>query len=1089
MANYISENDIEAACVKILIDELGYNEHLNLWQVPNEGNELFGRGNADEVVRLACLQSTLKEINPTISSELLNAAIGELVQHRTLLSPFEANRAVTELLQNNFDVPRRDTHGNVINERVKFIDFETPANNHFAVIQQLTIRGRVTRRPDLLIYINGLPFVFIELKNAVEATQQAYDKNLVDYRRDIPQLFHYNLVAVLSNTIETKVGSMTADWEQFFNWEKIEDEEEKPVPKHEVDLLRVMRALFRKETLIDLLENFVLFYADRAKIVGKNHQFLGVNNAFGQFRERTQRGGKLGVFWHTQGSGKSFSMAFLTQKIRRNVPGSFKFVFVTDRDDLEDQLYKTFVRSKIISEKESVRARSSADLIERIKNSSSYVFTLIQKFKSLAKGASYPKVSERDDIIVVVDEAHRSQYRDLGENMRKAMPHANYIAFTGTPLLDAVETTKQWFGDYVSRYDFADSVADGSTVRLFYQNLVPKVQLQNDTLDDEYAEIIENENLTQEQQERLTGEFSNITTIITDNDRLESIAENIVAHFPDRGYLGKAMVISMDKSTAVTMYDKVKRLWDLRINSLRGEFNRLAIGSPERTALENKSKRMRDTEMCVVVSYEHDEESKFQKLGLDIRAHREMMNRTWGDEHETIEDRFRNPSDKFRLVFLCSKWLTGFDAPTVSTLYLDKPMQNHTLMQTIARANRVAPALDAVGNVADQESNARHKKVMGLVVDYVGVFKRLELALSKYTRQKDGKAAYAAEKFDDLFGLLDAAIAEGDRFLRKQGIVIWEIVESNEVFKNLGNFDAFADGLSKTEELKKEFGVYQTAITSFYEACKPDILAEESVKESSYRGKYKRIKEAFEYLRRIIDRKLEVESNLEQARTEASKLIDESIVSAGYTIAPLQEIDLSQVDLDQLERRFRKSPYKHLSITDMVDFLKARLQQLLRRNVTRTNLSLELQEIINNYNTASSDVEAFFKALKEYAARLCVEHRRAFAEGLSEDELEIFDLLFKDNISEADKQKVKDAAQALLQKLQDAETRRTLLTSDWYKSVQLQKNVEKMIGDVLDETLPPSYDETTFKEKRKAVYTHIYNVASQGGSHWALFPD
>lgn len=378
---------------------------------------------------------------------------------------------------------------------------------------------------------------------------------------------------------------------------------------------------------------------------------------------------------------------------------------------------------------------------------------------------------------------------------------------------------------------------------------------------------------------------------------------------------------------------------------------------------------MRETEMCVVVSYEHEEETKFDELGLNIRRHREMMNRTWGDEHETIEDRFRNPKDKFRLVFLCSKWLTGFDAPTVSTLYLDKPMRNHTLMQTIARANRVAPALDGAGNVAGEHSRERHGKMMGLVVDYIGVFKRLERALSKYARQKDNKTAYAAEDFDDLLGYLDAAIDEGDGFLKSQDIAIWEIIDNPEVFKNLSQFSLYADALSKTEELKKEFSVYQTAITSFYEACKPDILTEESLSESPYRGRYKRIKEAFEYLRKIIDRKVEDESKVEKARDEAGVLIDESIVSAGYTIASLKEIDLSQIDLEKLEQRFKDSRYKHLSIKDMVEFLRERLQQLVKRNVTRTDLSAKLQEIIANYNTASSDVEAFFRALRRTPMR------------------------------------------------------------------------------------------------------------------------
>lgn len=1084
MPNYISENDIERACVETLMNEIGYDEHLNLWQLPDDGNVAFGRPDAREVVMMARLRASLRKINPRAPAEVIDAAVVELTQSRAHLTPFEANRAVTKLLREGFDAPARNEKGDAVTERVRFVDFQRPGANHFAVIQQLTIRGKAARRPDLLIYVNGLPMVFIELKNAVEATRQAYDKNLSDYRSDIPQLFDYNLVVVLSNTLETKVGGMTADWEQFFNWEKIADEDEAPVAVNEVDLPRVMRALFRKETLIDLLENFVLFYADRAKIVARNHQFLGVNNSFEAFLKRKTLDGKLGVFWHTQGSGKSFSMAYLARKIRRKVQGNFKFVFITDREDLEDQLYKTFVRSGLIGEKDDVLAKSSADLAEKIQNSQIYVFTLIQKFKSKGKGTVYPKLTDNDNIIVVVDEAHRSQYKDLGENMRRAMPNANYIAFTGTPLLDTVETTKEWFGDYVSRYDFGDSVADGSTVPLFYQNRVPKVQLQNDTLGDEYAEIIEDENLSREQEERLTREFADITTVITDNDRLETIAEDIVKHFPERGYLGKGMVISIDKPTAVKTHDRVKRRWEERIKELRGQINALPEGSPARAELERKRKWMRETEMCVVVSYESDEEARFDKLGLNIKSHREMMNRTWGENHRTIEDRFRDPEDELRMVFVCAKWLTGFDAQTVSTLYLDKPMQNHTLMQTIARANRVAPALDRFGNVASDASKERHEKKCGLVIDYIGVFRRLEKALAKYARSQNGKSEYPAEDFDDLLDYLEASIAEGVKFMNAQGLAIEEIIDSRETFKNLSQFEAFADALSKTEELKKEFSVYQTAITSFYEACKPDILTEELLRESPYRGKYKRAKEAFEYLRKIIQRQRDDEGNYIDARGRAEVLIDESIVSTGYTIQSLKEIDLSRMDLEKLEQRFKASPYKNLSTTDLVDFLKERLRQLLERNVTRTDLAQKLQEIISNYNTTSSDVEAFFKALKEYARRLREEEKRAAAEGLTEEELEIFDLLFKDDLSEADKRRVKEAAQALLQKLKDNEMRRTVLTTDWHKNEQLRRNVNKMIGEVLDGKLPPSYDKPTFKQKQEAVYLHVYSTASRGQAYW-----
>lgn len=1082
MPNYISENDIERACCEIIMDELGYDEHLNLWRVEDDGNLLFGRKDAGEVLRFGSLREALVKLNSGASSEVINAAVSELTQDRRHLTPFEANRAVTALLRDGLDVPMQNERGETVNFRVRFIDFERAENNHFCIVQQLTIRGKATRRPDLFIYINGLPLVFIELKNAIETTRQAYDKNLTDYRRDIPQVFDYNLVAVLSNTLETKVGSMTADWEQFFNWEKIEDEKETTVAANEIDLLRVMRALFRKETLIDLLENFVLFYADRAKIVGKNHQFLGVNNAFEAFQKRNERNGKLGVFWHTQGSGKSFSMAFLAQKIRRKIAGNFKFVFITDREDLEAQLHNTFVRSNLIND--TVRARSSEDLQSRIQNTSSFVFTLIQKFKSPARGAIYPKLTERDDIIVVVDEAHRSQYKDLGENMRKAMPNANFIAFTGTPLLDASETTKEWFGDYISRYDFADSVTDGSTVPIYYQNRVPKVQLQNDTLNEEYSEIIEDENLSDEQKERLTREFANITTVITDNDRLESIAEDIVNHFPERGYLGKGMIISIDKLTALKMHEKVKRLWEEKIKDLRGQINVLLKDSPERLQLEQKRKWMRESEMCVIVSYDNDENEKFDAAGLNIRPHREMMNKTRGDDHETIEDRFRNPNDEFRLAFVCAKWLTGFDAPTVSTLYLDKPMQNHTLMQTIARANRVAPALDEKGAVATAESLASHEKKSGLVIDYIGVFKRLEKALAKYSRPIDDKTEYAAEDFDDLVDKLEASIAVGVAFMNSHQLQIQEIIESREIFKNLSQFKEFADALSKTEELKKEFSVYQTAITSFYEACKPDILTEELLRESAYKGKFKRSKEVFEYLRKIINRQVEAAGNYDSAQDKADILIDESIVSAGYRIESLKEISLSQIDFEKLKQRFHASPYKNLSISDLVDFLRNRVQQMLTQNINRIDLAQKLQEIINDYNSTSSDVEAFFKALKEYAEKLREEEKRAASIGLLEEELEIFDMLFVEKLNDADTKKVKTAAQALLQKLKENETQHTILTTDWYKNEQLRQNVDDMIGKILDANLPDTYDEGTFKKKWKSVYTHVYNKASRGRAYW-----
>ena len=1102
---FITEDDIERACVQVLMRELGYDEHLNLHhKTETDANQLFGRADTRGVVRLGQLAKSLRHLNPHAPEAVLHDALKLLTEPRPGMNRFEANRAVTQLLQKGQNLPgAKNAKGEAVLTRVRYLDFEQPANNHFAVVQQLTIKGKATRRPDLLVFVNGLPLVFVELKNATEETRQAYDKNLTDYRRDIGQLFDYNLVVVLSNGLETKVGSHTADWEQFFNWEKIADENETVVPKGETDIERVMRALLRKETLLDLLEHFVLFYANRAKIVAKNHQYLGVNNTVAALANRQALAGKLGVFWHTQGSGKSFSMAYFVQKVKKQLRGgqNLKFVLVTDRDDLEDQLWKTFVRSGLLEEKQPARAQSAAHLAQLVQANTPIIFTLIQKFKNPTGkgGGMFPQLTAQgQDYVILVDEAHRSQYKDLGDNMRRAFRGASYLAFTGTPLLDAVETTREFFGDYVSQYNFQESVLDGSTVPLYYHNRVPQMQLQNDALNEEFAEIMADENLSDEQKERLTRKYANVVTVITDNDRLDTVAQDIVGHFPNRGYLGKGMVVSLDKPTAVKMYDKVMAGWKQRLKELQGLLHAAPAGSPEWAALKRTQQWMKATEMAVIVSEEAEEEQKFDKLGLNIRPHRALMNKTWGDDHATIEDRFREPTSPLRLVFVCAKWLTGFDAPTVSTMYLDKPLQNHTLMQTIARANRVAVALDEAGAVATNTTLLPIAKTNGLIVDYYGLMAggRLEKALAKYAKAKnteDGeRQQYPAEDFEALLGHLDAAIGEAVKFLDKQGLHLTEVLDSKATFDKLHQLDDMADALSKTDELKKEFGVYQTAVTSFYQACKPDILTEELLKGGGpYLGRYRRTKDALEYVRRIMGRQQDDSGNFDGARGKADALIDEAIVAQaggrGYSIDTSgQEINLSSIDLEKLQRRFQERPHKNLAITDMVAFLQDRTQQLLNRNVNRVDLAQKLHDIIQQYNTASSDVEAFFAALKDYLGKLQEEDKRSAAEGLTEEELEIFDLLFVGELKQAEKDRVKLAAQHLLAKLQDNATRKDVLTPDWHKNPQLQMKVRDMIGGLLDAELPEEgYTKQVFVEKRDAVYEHLLNQATLGQRYWA----
>lgn len=1094
MASFISEDDIERQVVQVLRDELHYHEFLNLFNVPEaQANERFGRTDTTGVVRERTLLESLRKINKGVPDPVLLDAIQELTKYRDHLTLFEANRAIWRLLTKGCDVQTRNQRGDAVTVRVRFLDFEQPAANHFSVVQQLTIKGKGTRRPDVLVFVNGIPLVFVELKNSTEATRQAYDKNLTDYRHDIPRLFHYNLVVVLSNALETKVGSHTADWEQFFNWEKITDEGEAVVPVGDVDIHRVLRGLFRKETLLDLLENFVFYYADRAKIVAKNHQYLGVNNALEAMRQRHANGGKLGVFWHTQGSGKSFSMGYFAQKVRRKLAGQFQFILITDRDDLEEQLHKTFVRAGLIEPDTKARAKSLDHVGQLVRAREPFVFSLIQKFKSPGgKGGQFQPLTTRDDVVVLVDEAHRSQYEDLGQNLRRAFPNASYLAFTGTPLLDAVQTTRQWFGEYVSRYDFLASVEDGSTVPLFYHNRVPQVQLQNDSLNDEVAEIVEDENLSPEQAQRLVGEFASITTIITDSDRLDIIAQDIVDHFPTRGYLGKGMVISLDKFTALKMHDKVKSRWETRIKEIQGQIHKLPANSPERRALEHRRNWMRNTEMTAVVSEEPEENVRFDAAGLNLRPHRERMNKTYGPNHDTLEDRFRHEADPFRLVFVCAKWLTGFDAPTVSTLYLDKPMQNHTLMQTIARANRVAVALDEAGAVATNATPTPIAKTSGLIVDYYGVFKRLEKAFAKYAKPRTDSAKIdrPAEVFADLIGYLDAAIQQAAEYLDRLTLPQLDeaVLTSGTTFAQLHQLASLANELARTDERRKEFGVYQTAITAFYEASKPDILAEDALPDTAaHRGSYRRIKEAYEYVRRLLNQtSTSTGGNYDAAYDQAAQVIDDAIVANSYIIADVAQLSLSDIDLDKLQERFHEAPFKHLAIHDMVAFLQDRLQRLLRANITRVDLAERLQELIQQHNAMSADVETFFRDLQAFAAQLREEEKRAAATGLSEDELEIFDLLFQAKLTEAEQTRVKLAAQHLLAKLQSAETHITPMGPDWYKNPSLQLEVRELIKTQLDADLPPdSYPMAIFQDKVHSIYTHILTTAQLGRGYWA----
>ena len=509
------------------------------WKTANLYNETFGpegtegREAEHEVILKRRLRAALEKLNPGVPAEAYKQAIDELTRDRSKQIPVNANRDLYRLIRDRAKVEIRDEDGNLEIVDLKVIDWDRPENNEFFLASQMWVAGDMYRRRcDLIGFVNGIPLVFIEFKAPNVALKSAFDDNLRDYRgQSIPQLFHPNAFILLSNGSETKIGTLTSEWEHFFEWKRISDEGE----AGRITLETALRGLCDRTRLLDIIENFTVFEETKGGLVKKiaqNHQYLGVNRPIAKMVELKQadpEGAKrLGVFWHTQGSGKSLSMVFFTEKVHRKLAGNWTFVIVTDREELDDQISKTFKAVGAVSTV-AARATSRAHLKQLLTQDERYVFTLIQKFQTTG-GEPYPKLSDRRDIIVITDEAHRSQYDIFALNMRNALPHAGFLGFTGTPLIKGEEErTREVFGDYVSVYDFARSVEDGATVPLFYENRIPELQLTNENLDEDMQRLLEDAELDAEQEKLIERQFGRQYQLIARPERLDAIAKDVVA--------------------------------------------------------------------------------------------------------------------------------------------------------------------------------------------------------------------------------------------------------------------------------------------------------------------------------------------------------------------------------------------------------------------------------------------------------------------------------------------------------------------------------------------------------------------------------
>jgi type I restriction enzyme R subunit len=973
-----------------------------------------------------------------------------------------ANREVHELLKQGIkvSVPDRERGGQKP-ERVRVIDWENAEANDFLLVSQMSIQGPLyLRRPDLIGFVNGLPLVVVELKKPGVPAQQAFTDNLTCYKADIPALFWGNALMIASNGTDSRVGSLTADWERFFEWKRIASEDE---PRR-VSLEVMIRGTCDKTRLLDLVENFILFSEHKAglvKIVGQNHQFLGVNNAIAaSLKARTEGHGRGGVFWQTQGSGKSFSMVFYSQKILRTVPGDWTFVIVTDRVELDEQIATTFKACGAVSEAEGeiCHASSGEHLRELLRGNHRYVFTLVHKFQT------DEVLTDRRDVIVLTDEAHRSQYDTLALNMRAALPNATFVAFTGTPLIAGEERTREVFGDYVSIYDFQQSVEDGATVPLFYENRTPELHLDNPDLNEDIYALIEEAELSPEAEEKLQQELGKQYHLITRDDRLETVAKDIVTHFLGRGFQGKAMVVSIDKATALKMHAKVQKHWMAEKERVQGELDELTRGKPLKPGqkkidfkddydadkmreLQRRLALLEHTDMAVIVSSEQNEVAKMAAKGIDIVPHRKRMN------EEKLDEKFKDPADPLSIAFVCAMWLTGFDAPSCSTIYLDKPMRNHSLMQTIARANRVYPG-----------------KQSGLIVDYANVFASLEKALAIYGAGKGGKTPVRDKK--ELVEQLRTALKDAAEFCAKQGVTLTAIHDATGMEK-LHLLSEAVNALISPDELRKQFLAHEKLVRALYQAVKPDKAAIEFAPMCSLLATLAETIKAQTGEGETPD--------ITPIMGKLNDLLDESIGAEGFTIAEGQAgarhgvIDLSKINFEALAKKFKESKQKNLDIEKLKAAIRATLDKIVHMHrALRTDYQQKFEELISSYNAGSRNIDELFEELLKLSRELSEEQTRHVRENMLPDELVIFDILTRPapDLSDAEREEVKKVAKQLLAKVQG------LLALDWQKRAGPRAQVKGAISDALDDGLPRAYDKPLYEAKVEAVFEHFYETAA-----------
>ena len=1009
------------------------------------------------------------------------------------------------------------------------------------------------RRADLVCFVNGLPLVFIELKAVYVNVRAAYEGNLKDYLDEnvIAHAFHHNAFIVVSNGHAARYGSITSGWDHYAEWKRLEEADKGSVAA-EV-LLNGMLARSRLLDLLENFIVFDESRAGAVrKVVARNHQVMGVNRAVAavlrqeDLKARFPPGerlrhrvvtiplaepgaidaesmgdaanasslavlhvaevaapgrapreitlierlhpdlGRLGVVWQTQGSGKSYSMLFFAEKVRRTVPGNYTFLLMTDRNDLDSQIYKTFVGCGVVPSS-TPRAESGEALRDLLGQNHRYVFSLIHKFnQDVAPAAPY---SEREDIIVISDEAHRTQAGRLARNMRVALPNAAFIGFTGTPLFKNDSLTKRIFGGYVSRYDFKRSEEDGATVRLVYENRGEKLGVARKDLNDKIAAAIENAELDSDQQAKLQKLLGKDYEVITADDRLLKIAQDFVEHCAARWEAGKALFVCIDKVTCARMLGMVKPLWLAKAAAVRKLADdkqaeiEAAIDANVRQQLHAQRDRLlaqaqwlAETIVGLIVSEAQGEVAEFKKWGFDIIPHRALMKQgfeTLDGKRMDVETAYKDPTHPFRVAVVCAMWLTGFDVECLSTLYIDKPMKAHTLMQAIARANRRFPGKD-----------------FGLVVDYNGMLASLRAALAQYALGDDATGSpEIVAPLQERVAALDDAIAEVESFLRARGF------EPNRLTgaKGWARIAALADAVEAINAPAPLAGGATTTATSGDKPASADHSRQRF--EILARAIFLRFKalvteptvhlyaERHDNIEAIYKKHAEKrdDADISNLLKALHRIVNEAIKAdaPGADQAQGLTVDLSRIDLEKLRDEFaKKVKHKATAIEDIRHLVERKLALLLAQNPTRMNFEIKYREIVAAYNLDKdrATIEDIFAKLMALSKSMDDEQRRAVREGLSESELAIFDLMQKTTLAATERERIKQSSRELL-----AELLRIIAPLDqWTEKEQTRAEVETVILDRVFLLPEPPYTPDDKDAMAKVLYEHVWQRSIGG---------